>query len=294
MAILSQETKADATAATDATATQGQQLEPNTGEAPVDFRSTLPDDIKTDPSLSAFKSVEELAKSYIHTKSLVGVDTVKKLSKHHTVEDRTKFLRDVLSLPAELEKYDVGKVEGLDDAYLAEIKKVAFEMGVPPDVFSSMAKKYAELQNQQVTKIKSDLEDRQKKEWSALEQKYGKALDDKMRIARLAIKELVGDDSELLQNVEKEMKDRGWGNAPQLAELFVRMGESMFKEDVIKGKTSGSIGLSPAEAQGKINDIYGDKSHPFNIPDHPNHDAAIKEVSKLYEYVVAGEEVETE
>ena len=41
--------------------------------------------------------------------------------------------------------------------------------------------------------------------------------------------------------------------------------------------------LTPAEARKEANKIIADFKHPYHVKDHPNHKAAVEEVTRLFE-----------
>jgi hypothetical protein len=46
--------------------------------------------------------------------------------------------------------------------------------------------------------------------------------------------------------------------------------------------------IAPEQAKAKIHEIRSDAKHPFNVLNHPGHEAALKEMDKLYEYSYPG------
>lgn len=255
------------------------------------FWSSVSEELKTNPSVAPFigKSAEDVLKAYVNTKSMVGADVVRKLSKHATAEDQVKFLRDTMGLPSEIEKYEVKVPESpaLSKDAISHFKEVAFKNGVLPWQFESILNDYNEYYSSELSQIQSSLEERQKEELATLKKEYGEAFENNMIIARDALKTLADDRYDA---VVKEMNERGWGNSPELARLLVSAGKLLFTEGEIKGKTKTQMAMSPAEANSEIAAIQGNKDHPYNLKDHPNHTKAIEEMQRLYQFATATEE----
>lgn len=89
----------------------------NTGDAgggtPPDWRSTLPETIRNDPSLASFKDVGALAESFIQTKSLVGA-SVRPPGPNAKAEDRKAFVDRLLQIEPALVYAPDGDPEALN------------------------------------------------------------------------------------------------------------------------------------------------------------------------------------
>ncbi len=77
-----------------------------------DWRTSLPDDLKNEPSLKLINDVSGLAKSYVSAQKLVGADKIPVPSKHATEED-WKNVYHKLGLPQDVKDYDVKVKEGI-------------------------------------------------------------------------------------------------------------------------------------------------------------------------------------
>lgn len=284
---------AEQTTTEDVTQTQDSSGSVNTGspDAPTSFWDSVSDDIKNNPSVAPFqgKSPDEVLKAYVNTKQLVGADTVKKLSKHATNEDKVKFLKDTMGLPAELAEYEVKVPENMDlpEEALNKFKEAAFKNGMLPWQFESLLQEYNDYYSGQLNEMQTNMEARQKEELDTLKKEFGQAYDQNMMIARDALKTLADDRYDA---VVQEMTERGWGNSPELARVLVAAGKLLFTEGEIKGKTKGQISMSPEEAQSEIAAIQGNPDHPYHIDTHPNHAKAVEEMQKLFKAVTPDEE----
>ena len=70
---------------------QGVAPEPASGEpATDDWKSSLPEDLRMDPSIANAPSVESMAKSYVSAQRMVGLDKIAVPTEHSTDEEWTQ------------------------------------------------------------------------------------------------------------------------------------------------------------------------------------------------------------
>ena len=87
-----------------------QESEPAQQEQPAetsnDWRSSLPEDIREDPSLKPLQDINSLAKSYVHSQRMLGTDKVVVPGKYATPDEWRGFYHKV-GLPEEVKDYEV-------------------------------------------------------------------------------------------------------------------------------------------------------------------------------------------
>lgn len=84
-----------------------------------DWRSSLPENLRTDPSLSSFKDVSALAQSFVETKALVG-RSIRPLGQNATPEEKKQFVEKLLQVEPAL----IYAPEGDEDAAKRLFKKL--------------------------------------------------------------------------------------------------------------------------------------------------------------------------
>jgi hypothetical protein len=250
--------------------------------APSDvvWKSTLPEDIKNDPSLSHIKDVETLAKSYVHAQKMIGADKVLVPGKHATEQEWQDLFRK-LGLPESEDKYELQVGEDADKELLAGFKKQAMEAGVLPkqaqkivDWLNTQGKARAE-QEAQAAEAQA-LESRQ-----MLEKEWGEEFNKNLSAARAVLREYADED------FVNYLNETGLANDPKLVKLFSRIGGNLLEES-IKGNRATAF-EHPEQVQQRVNSILSDPKHPYNDASHPNHAAAVKEVSAMYERMYGAE-----
>ncbi len=232
----------------------------------------LPEDIRDEPSLKSFKDISGLAKSYVHAQRAIGADKVPLPSKHATADDWKKFWTKV-GMPEKLDDYKVEVPQGkLSEEDAKWFKEVAYETGVLPEKAQQFLGKYLEKLDKDVANFNGSIEKRQQEWDQALKQEWGAAYEQKLEVAKRALKH-IGDPA-----LEKVLHDSGFGTNPNLIKAFTKFGE-MLKEDKVVGDKPGMY--SPAEASRKAQTILGNMEHPYHNSEHPNHSAAVEEMREL-------------
>lgn len=253
----------------------GQKTEPT-------WRDTLPEEMKSEPSLQLIADIPMLAKSYLHSQKMVGADKILKPSKHATADDWKKTFKD-LGVPDEKDyKLDFNDQEKtvIDQQFAEFFQKLSAQEQLFPDkakkVLMESAKfiKTAEEARQNGVKLENE------KALTALKDEWGAAYDIKTQQANLAFKTFGKDIPELDAFLVKS----GLGNNPAVIKMFAAVGETLKEGKIINSSPSGGAGpLTPKEAQVKIDQIMGrPQTDPFWDKNHPNHKNAVQEMNELF------------
>lgn len=240
--------------------------------------SSLPDDLKNDPSLKTITSVEGLAKSFIHGQKAIGKDKIVVPDKHATPDDY-KAIFHKLGVPEKIEDYKMNLGEGVDTdtEVLKAVTQMAHAQGILPWQMENVVKGFNELAAKQQKAQEEAYEAHQTEQINALKKEWGQAFDDQSKRANVAMKHL-------LPNAEDQQAliDAGLGSNPALLKAFANAAK-LLKEDVFVGQGEGKLaGLTPQAALEKAKTIQGDPNHPYRNMAHPNHRAAKEEVANLY------------
>ena len=106
-------------------------------QAPADWRSGLPEDIRNDPSLADIKDVGAMAKSYINGQKLIGKNRISLPGEGATDEEWSAF-HSQLGRPDQSNLYDFGERPALpdgleyDEGFETAYKDLAFKAGLTP------------------------------------------------------------------------------------------------------------------------------------------------------------------
>jgi len=252
------------------------------------FPEGFPDEYKTNPGLKPFVSkegdinVNNMFKSYLHTKSMVGAkDLVKLPGENAPDEERAEFFQK-LGHVKDLNEYKVELPEGSKVAaeFVDKMKEVLHKNFVPPKVANELVKFLDEQTSSTAAKMEADSKAKVIEFNAQLQKEFGDALGERSNMAKKLIKETLGDNEADLAVFNDPMI----GSNPAVFRLITKLAQAAYAEDQTNSsKGSGSSGrMTPAEAVEEINRIRGDKDDAFNKPSHPSYQDRQKYVLNLY------------
>ena len=242
-----------------------------------DWRSTLSEDLKNDPTLSNFKDVESLAKTVVHQQKLLG----SKIPLPKTDEERNE-LYTKLGRPETADKYEVTIPNDMEHFMpkedISQFKNVAHKIGLNNEQVNA-------LMEFQVSATKNAMDNQgnvlnQEKEQSteALKKEWGYEYDKNVRAAQRALN--VYGDNEL----QKLLSETSAGNNPAVIKFLATIGKEV-TEDMAQNTTNNRLATSPLDAKEEINNVMADTSHAYFNPSHPNHEIAVEKMRQLHEKV---------
>jgi hypothetical protein len=249
---------------------------------PENWKEALPEEIRQDPSLGAIKDIQNLAKSYVNAQKMVGKDKIIVPDQHATAEDWKGVFRK-LGLPENVEKYNV-KAEGFQPEFINEFKAAAFNMNLMPNQAENLLGFYKDFSGKQLEAQAAAHKAEVEQQVAGLKQEWGTAFEKNLLIAKGALEQFA--DAE----TRKYIEESGLGNDVRLIKLLQSVGAKM-GDDQFVGEAKKQMGMTPADAQKRVNDVLGDKAHPYWNKSHPNHGNAVKEVFGLHEYIAEMEKV---
>lgn len=249
----------------------------------TEIKQALPDDLRSDSSLSTINSIEGLVKGYVHSQKAMG-NKVSIPDKHATEEDWQQFARK-LGVPEKAEEYDFKRPDGVEveEEFVKGLREVGHKAGILPHQMEKVFGQYVDWVGKFSKEQETSMQAQHEQDVAALKQEWGEAFDDKKKAANVAFKELLPDEG--LR--ERLIKD-GLASHPAVVRILANAAK-MFSEDTFVGHAEGKLGgLTPKEALEKAQQIQGDDQHPYRIPGHPNHKAAQEEVANLYKIAYPG------
>jgi len=257
------------------------QSEPTTNtiqEEPKSFVSSLPEDLRTEPSLQNIQDVNQLAKGYVSAQRMVGADKMAIPTKNSTPDD-WKEVYTKLGLPDTPDNYGVNfnLAEGASPEPVNGFLKVAHENGVLPHQAQAILDYYTGLETQNTESANAAVELAKTNNEAELRKEFGLAYPEKLNAANEVFKSFFSSDM-----ADLKLEDgTPIGNHPGFIKSLAEMSKN-FSEDTIKAGQETTGNLTPNEATTEINKIMGDKNHPYHLKEHPGHDAAVKEMSDLF------------
>ena len=248
------------------------------------FRDSLPEDLRSNPSLKNINDIGSLAKSYVHAQRMVGADKIPLPTNNSTDDDWIKVY-DKLGRPADIKDYDVTMPDMFDGNGFRESIHAA-------GLNQKQAAKVAEFINSQSEAANEKLnayQEQAKLDTEAeLRQEYGKAFDEKIKRAQSAAKYLLGSKGDptskdnILGNL-RLIDGRMLGDHPDIIRMFETMSHEIAEDD-LDGVTTESA-MTPQDAQDEIDKIQADRNGPYWQRHHPEHDKMVARVKELFDYV---------
>jgi hypothetical protein len=251
---------------------------PSPSQAEGDWKSSLPDDIKSDPSLGHITDVESLAKSYVHGQRMIGVDKIVPPNQYATDAEWNQVFGK-LGLPEKIEDYAIQSPEGqeVNQEFLNGFKQIAHAAGVLPRQSQKLYDWYNQQAAAMAEKTDKEVQLQQQQEITNLKNEWGTAFESKLAAAQHAVKQFGGD--EIIQYLEKE----GLADDTKLVRLFAKIGESLGNDKILglDGQPRSSE-TTPKDAQQEINKIFADKKGPYYDKAHPGHEKAVSDMAHFH------------
>ena len=253
------------------------QSEPTT-EQPQSFVSTLPEELQNEPSLKNFTDAGQLAKSFIHAQRMVGQDKMAVPNNNFTDEDwKETFTK--LGLPKSADDYGVNYnlAEGADPQPVKNFLSHAHGLGLLPKQAQGILDYYGQLESSAREEAEKNSALARSQNETELRQEFGLAYDKKVNAANNVFKTFFANDL-----AELKLQDgTPVGNHPGFIKALANMSDK-FSEDNISAGQENTSAITPQEAQREIDKIMFDKTHPYHNKEHPGHEAAVKEMTDLF------------
>lgn len=259
-----------------------------------EFLEMLPDDIKENPSLADFKGdtigdvVGKLAKSFIHTKKLVGADKSKLLkypSSDSPKEDWDDFYSKI-GRPDDVDGYglsDLTKELSFDESALKAVAEAAHANGVSKDAFSQIIKAYSGYVQSAMDVQEKEYEAMQEKYTADLKGRWGAAYEQKTNNLMRVLKEKAS--PEFLEMAKENPKI--FDNP-----VFIETIDNLVKMSAEDGgpnsgsSGSGDVAMTPTEARAAIAAMDSDKDKMKILMDRdsPQREFLLKERERLFKF----------
>ncbi len=247
------------------------------------WRDTLPEDIKNDPSLLPFSDIGNLAKSYISTKQMVGKKgaIVPDWAKS-TPEEQQAFFKSI-GVP-DADKYDVAppKDVKVNPEIVKQFKDAALKNGLLPKQANEILGWYTKLESDAVGKAGDARETQRKEQMEGLKKEWGDGFQKNIASARLAVKEIGGDD------FIKYLDESGIGNDINVIK-FAAKAAKLLGEDRLREGGVTSEGISPHDIKAQMSEIMarGDENGYFDAK-HPMHKITLAKMESLGKMLTGG------
>ena len=251
---------------------------------PEDWRTSLPEEIRSHASLDSISDVGSLAKSYVHAQSMIGADKVVVPGKWAT-EDDWSAVYDKLGRPADAESYEL-KVETPEGAepdgdMLNWFRSTAHSNGLTPRQAQGLLAEYQKFSQSREASASGAVEQQLATAEQELRREWGEAYDQRISIAKDVLAQF-GDD-ELADGAATDGQTL-FGNDPRVVRFLHKVGayinERVSEDGLLGAKTTGA--MAPDEARAKLRELTAEGS-PYWNQRAPEHEWYVSEAQRMHE-----------
>jgi len=249
-----------------------------------DWKGSIAEDLRGNPHLGTFKSVDDLAKSWIGAQKLIGKEKLPVPTDKDGKEIwDTVYAR--LGRPESAKGYKLPELQApegfptLQGKELEGILGKAHELGLNNKQIGELYKTFMEGE---FGKYNGFIEEKSNGKLNAetqLRKEWGKAYEEKVLKAKGILANYADDDI-------RGMVEEGLGNDPRFIRFLGNIAGKL-SEDGLGGK-GGSLSMSPDEAMSEIARIKGEAmtnpKHPYINKEHPEHDMMVQKMNKLFHF----------
>ncbi len=244
-------------------------------------------DLLANPMFERMDSVAALAKEHANAQKLIGADKVV-IPGDDATEEEVRAFRTKLGVPLESKDYDLSGIEvpeglpwdeGFQTSMVDSMHKHGLSQaqvqGVLADYIESVGGQYQEVTGEAAQSRESALKD-MRTEW-------GRSAPAQEQMAKSAFQSFAGENWQDIAGIQ--LADGGvLGDNVDFIRTFANVGSKMQDHGLVGASNAPSrTTFTPGEAQAKVNQIVADSSSPYYSKSHPEHDAAVQQVSDLME-----------
>ena len=248
--------------------------------------ATLPDDIRSEPSLATIKDVATLAKSYVHAQKLIGSKRLV-APQDNWGESQWNEFYDAVGRPKVSTEYELPTIADLDpDVKIDDAQKTVtlgelHKLGLTKKQATGVLGLYLKSIDGQVKGAKTQMRTESDAGTAALRQEWGDKFDTNVDIARSVIKKF---GNERVAEISQWLDASGMGNNANLARLLHTIGLN-FQEDRRRGGGAGDLPMGDAaRATSEIDQLKLDTEFQKALGDarHVGHRAAVDRWTNLH------------
>lgn len=246
--------------------------------AAPEWLASLPEDLRSKPSLSKFQDPVALAKSYTELEGLIGRKGLV-APKEGDPPEVTAAWREALGVPEEPAGYEIKPPEGTapehwNDDTTTVLRGWAHELGLTPQQAQGLAERYAGMLSQAAGEQFEAMETALRKDWGA-------AYDVKTTAAAQAAREFLSPET------REALKAAGLAASASLIRDLAAIGEKIGGHDGTAGMNSGGGALTPAAARAQAQAL---RAHPGYFDSrHPEHRALVQRAVDLEKMAMVGQ-----
>lgn len=257
----------------------------------------LSETYRNDPSIKDFKSIDDLAKSYVNAKSMIG-NSLRIPSEDASDEAKAEFFKKLESVPG-IVRFDENKLDVIYDKLGRPQTPANYEvkfdetLNKNPDLQqgflskahevglnSKQAQAIVDYQNQFIRAAADQLKEQVLEYQDQVKRELGPEFQNRMVAANTGVKMMANKYPELGDLLRNNPL---FANHPAIVNMFANVGKQAIEGSAPTGEAGAmKFGMSAAEAQSRINEIRHNPNHPSKNPRDPNHKMELERLQELY------------
>ena len=254
----------------------------------MDWRASLDETLRADPTLADIKDLNGLAKSYVHAQRMIGKDKIA-LPSDTSDQSEWDMFYERLGRPGD-GNYKLEPNGGVPDgiefepAALDRFKKIFHANGLTQKQAEGIFKEYMSYVGEQHNAVTSNGQ-AQRSEWvNQVKREFGRAFDERVDLAVRAVETFGG--TELMQWLDQT----GLGDHPMFVKMFANIGQQMQESLASPGQSRGWT-MTPDSARQEIARMQRDKDFmtSYMTPGATGHAEAVKKMQDLFGFAYPDE-----
>jgi hypothetical protein len=214
---------------------------------------------------------------------MIGQDKVV-IPTNNSTEEAWNDVYDKLGRPESAEKYSLdakSEVVKFDDAAIKSFAEQSHKLGLNNKQAQGILEFYKNNMEGNAQQEKIDSETAHAQAQQQLRQEWGRDYDSKVNQARALFKANINPNL-----LETQLKDGTLlGDNTEIIKGFAKIA-SMMQEDKIVATESENVNTTK-DLESEISAIMNDKSHPYHVKGHPDHDKSVQQMLTLREMLDA-------
>ena len=254
------------------------------------FLDSVDDQYRSDPSISKFSNINDLAKEHVNLQSLLGRKGVVVPNAEDTEETWQRY-RSEVGIPETHDGYSKSDFQppenvGWDSDFESSIAEAAHKLNITDDQFSGLLNAYANGISESVKKADALNDAAHEESQALLTKEWGASYDAKVNMAGTALHHITDGKPESLAEIH--LSDGTMlGNNPNFIRLMAQVGSQMQERGLIDGEAVNSLAMTPDEAQQRLGQLMADPEKSailFSQDFHPAKAELVKERERLLSF----------
>jgi len=237
--------------------------------------STLPEDLRDNPSITKYKTPEDLARGKLNADKVIGYDRIPVPTEKSGPEVWDEVYAR-LGRPENPDGYTFKGIEGkpIDENLVKSFSPIAHKAGINQQQLSVIEEWWNEAQTQAEQNYIESANKILKQQETTLRKEWGNNYEAQKQLAYDAIRKFGGEDAEYFVQT-------GLADEPMFVRLMNKVGKMTLEDSI--GTEGAAEFESATDIRKEIDEIRKNREHPFNIAKHPDHQQEVRLMSERYQ-----------